>query len=62
MSGHMGDVTRTVQNLDVVRVDAERGLLMVRALSRATPAVMSSCVRLSRRRPRGGVSKWISSS
>ncbi len=30
MSGHMGDVTRTVQNLDVIRVDAERGLLMVR--------------------------------
>jgi large subunit ribosomal protein L3 len=30
MSGHMGDVTRTVQNLDVVRVDAERGLLLVR--------------------------------
>jgi len=24
MSGHLGDVTRTVQNLDVVRVDAER--------------------------------------
>ncbi len=30
MSGHMGDVTCTVQNLDVVRVDAERGLLLVR--------------------------------
>ncbi len=30
MSGHMGDVTRTVQNLDVIRVDAERGLLLVR--------------------------------
>ncbi|GAA5091490.1 MAG: 50S ribosomal protein L3 [Alcaligenaceae bacterium] len=30
MAGHMGDVTRTVQNLDVVRVDAERGLLLVR--------------------------------
>ncbi len=30
MSGHMGDVTRTVQNLDIVRVDAERGLLLVR--------------------------------
>jgi large subunit ribosomal protein L3 len=30
MSGHMGDVTRTVQNLDVVRVDAERGLLLVK--------------------------------
>jgi len=30
MSGHLGDVTRTVQNLDVIRVDAERGLLLVR--------------------------------
>lgn len=30
MAGHMGDVTRTVQNLDIVRVDAERGLLLVR--------------------------------
>jgi len=30
MSGHMGDATRTVQNLDVVRLDAERGLLLVK--------------------------------
>ncbi|MCK9508626.1 MAG: 50S ribosomal protein L3 [Pigmentiphaga sp.] len=30
MAGHMGDVQRTVQNLDVIRVDAERGLLLVR--------------------------------
>jgi large subunit ribosomal protein L3 len=30
MSGHMGDVTRTVQNLIVARVDTERGLLLVR--------------------------------
>lgn len=30
MSGHMGDVTRTMQNLDVVRVDAERGLILVK--------------------------------
>ena len=30
MSGHLGDVTVTVQNLDVVRVDAERSLLLVR--------------------------------
>jgi large subunit ribosomal protein L3 len=30
MSGHLGDVTRTVQNLDVVRVDVERGLLLVK--------------------------------
>ena len=30
MSGHLGDVTRTTQNLDVVRVDSERGLLLVK--------------------------------
>ena len=30
MAGHMGDVTRSVQNLVVARVDAERGLLMIR--------------------------------
>ena len=30
MSGHMGDETVTVQNLDVIRVDAERSLLLVR--------------------------------
>jgi large subunit ribosomal protein L3 len=30
MSGHMGDETVTVQNLDVVRVDAERSLLLVK--------------------------------
>lgn len=30
MSGHMGDVTCTVQNLEIARVDAERGLLLVR--------------------------------
>lgn len=30
MAGHMGDVRVTVQNLTVVRVDAERGLLLVK--------------------------------
>jgi len=30
MSGHMGAVKRTVQNLEVVRVDAERQLLMIK--------------------------------
>lgn len=30
MAGQMGNKTCTVQNLDVVRVDAERGLLMVK--------------------------------
>ena len=30
MSGHMGNVRRTVQTLELVRVDAERGLLLVK--------------------------------
>jgi large subunit ribosomal protein L3 len=30
MAGHMGDVQRCIQNLEVVRVDAERNLLLVR--------------------------------
>lgn len=30
MSGHMGAVTCTKQNLEIVRVDAERGLLLVK--------------------------------
>lgn len=30
MSGHMGNVQRTVQNLEIVRVDEERNLLLVR--------------------------------
>ena len=30
MSGHMGNVQRTVQNLEVVRVDAEKNLLLIK--------------------------------
>ena len=30
MAGHLGAVTRTTQNLEVVRVDVERGLLLVK--------------------------------
>ena len=30
MSGHMGSVRRTAQNLEVVRIDAERNLLLIR--------------------------------
>jgi large subunit ribosomal protein L3 len=29
MSGHMGQVRRTIENLKVVRIDAERNLLLV---------------------------------
>ena len=30
MAGHMGNVKRTVQNLEVVRVDSERNLLLIK--------------------------------
>ena len=30
MSGHMGDARVTTQNLEVVRVDAERNLILVK--------------------------------
>lgn len=37
MAGHMGDVRRTVQNLEVVKVDAERNLLMIRGAVPGAP-------------------------
>lgn len=30
MAGHMGNVRRTIQNLELVRIDAERGLLLIK--------------------------------
>jgi large subunit ribosomal protein L3 len=30
MAGHMGNVRRTTQNLELVRIDAERGLLLIK--------------------------------
>ena len=41
MSGHMGNVRSTVQNLEVVRVDAERHLLLIRG---AVPGASGSTV------------------
>ena len=37
MSGHMGDVTQTTQNLQVVKGDAERGLIAVRGAVPGAP-------------------------
>ena len=53
MTGHLGDVTRTVQNLEIARVDAERQLLLVKGAvpgSRGgkvivTPAVKTAAVK-----------------
>jgi large subunit ribosomal protein L3 len=41
MAGHMGDKRRTAQNLEVVRVDAERGLLLIKG---AVPGARGSRV------------------
>ncbi len=37
MSGHMGAVTQTTQNLEVVRVDVERGLIAIRGAVPGAP-------------------------
>ncbi|OGT88911.1 MAG: 50S ribosomal protein L3 [Gammaproteobacteria bacterium RIFOXYA12_FULL_61_12] len=37
MAGHMGDVNRTQQNLELVRVDAERNLLLVKGAVPGAP-------------------------
>jgi large subunit ribosomal protein L3 len=41
MSGHLGDVTRTVQLLEIARVDAERSLIMVKG---SVPGAKNSAV------------------
>jgi len=41
MSGHMGDVRQTTQNLNLVKVDAENGLLLIKG---AVPGAKNSTV------------------
>ncbi len=41
MSGHMGDVRQTTQNLDLVKVDVENGLLLIKG---AVPGAKNSTV------------------
>ena len=43
MAGHMGAVRRTVQNLEVARVDAERGLLLIKG---ATPGAKGAWIEI----------------
>ena len=49
MSGHMGSMRRTTENLRVVKVDAARNLLLIRGAVPGAPAARSSSVRPSRR-------------
>lgn len=51
MSGHLGSVKRTTQNLEVLRVDAERGLLLIRGAipgSRGGDVVVHPSVKIAR--------------
>ena len=56
MAGHLGDVQRTVQLLEVARVDAERGLLMVKgSVPGAEERQRGRCARASKAKaPKGG--------
>jgi large subunit ribosomal protein L3 len=50
MSGHMGDRNRTIQSLELVRIDLERGLLLVKGSipgSKGADVVVSSAVKVS---------------
>lgn len=50
MSGHMGDRNRTIQSLELVRIDLERGLLLVKGSipgSKGGDVVVSSAVKVS---------------
>ena len=50
MSGHMGDRNRTIQSLELVRIDVERGLLLVKGSipgSKGASVVVSSAVKVS---------------
>lgn len=38
MAGHLGDVKRTIQNLEIIRIDLERNLLMVKGGVPGAPA------------------------
>ena len=51
MSGHLGNVRRTTQNLEVLRIDTERGLLLIRGAipgSKGGDVVVQPSVKTSR--------------
>jgi large subunit ribosomal protein L3 len=51
MSGHLGSVQRTTQNLEVLRVDAQRGLLLIKGAipgSRGGDVVVHPSVKIAR--------------
>ena len=51
MSGHLGNVRRTTQNLEVLRIDAERGLLLIKGAvpgSRGGDVVVHPSLKIAR--------------
>ena len=51
MSGHLGSVRRTTQNLEVLRIDAERGLLLIKGAipgSRGGDVVVHPSLKIAR--------------
>ncbi|MEO7559370.1 MAG: 50S ribosomal protein L3 [Nitrosospira sp.] len=58
MSGHLGSVQRTTQNLEVLRVDAERGLLLIKGAipgSRGGDVVVHPSVKIARIGTKSGI-------
>lgn len=58
MSGHLGSVQRTTQNLEVLRVDTERGLLLIKGAipgSRGGDVIVHPSVKISRIRTQSAV-------
>ena len=50
MTGHMGDVTRTTQNLEIARIDAERKLLLIKGAvpgSKGGKVIVTPAVKLA---------------
>jgi large subunit ribosomal protein L3 len=62
MTGHMGDVTCTVQNLEIARIDAERQLLLVKVRSLAPKTARLLFRLLSKLKQRRELKRWNSSS
>jgi large subunit ribosomal protein L3 len=68
MSGHLGSVQRTTQNLEVLRVDPDRGLLLIKGAipgSRGGDVVVKPSVKTSRmgaNRGPGGSGKTVAKS
>ncbi|ABB74074.1 LSU ribosomal protein L3P [Nitrosospira multiformis ATCC 25196] len=58
MTGHLGNVRRTIQNLEILRIDAERGLLIIKGAipgSKGGDVTVSPSIRSARPTNNGNV-------